>query len=209
MSTMAAAQGLLTLAAAEPADRIPAPHIEYAQLAPTLIVVGAAVIGVLVEAFVPRKSRYYVQVFLAVAALASAFAAVVGLAAGGYGGDKAHIAAMGAVAVDGPALFLQGTILLASIVAVFTFAERRLDPAAHGNRVDSFAAQAASVPGSDSEKAAVKAGFTTTEVFPLALFAISGMLIFPAADDLLTLFVALEVFSSRCTCSARSPAASA
>lgn len=113
----------------------------------------------------------------------------------GYGNAKARIAAMGAIAVDGPALFLQGTILLASIVAVFTFAERRLDPAAHGNRVDSFAAQAASVPGSDSEKAAVKAGFTTTEVFPLALFAISGMLIFPAADDLLTLFIALEVFS--------------
>jgi len=134
-------------------------------------------------------------VFLTVAALASAFAAVVALAAGGYGTAKAHVAAMGAIAVDGPALFLQGTILLASVVAVFTFAERRLDPEAHGNRVDSFAAQAASVPGSDSEKAAVKAGFATTEVFPLMLFAVSGMLIFPAADDLLTLFVALEVFS--------------
>ncbi|MFB6824613.1 NADH-quinone oxidoreductase subunit NuoN [Streptomyces virginiae] len=195
MSAATSAHSLWTLAAEAPADRIPAPTIEYAQLAPTLIVVGAAVLGILVEAFVPRKARYYVQVFLAVAALASAFAAVVGLAAGGYGSGKAHIAAMGAIAVDGPALFLQGTILLASIVAVFTFAERRLDPAAHGNRVDSFAAQAASVPGSDSEKAAVKAGFTTTEVFPLALFAIAGMLIFPAANDLLTLFIALEVFS--------------
>ncbi|WP_411101426.1 NADH-quinone oxidoreductase subunit NuoN [Streptomyces sp. cmx-4-9] len=195
MSTATAAQSLWTLAADGPADRIPAPVIEYAQLAPTLIVVGAAVLGVLVEAFVPRRSRYAVQVFLAVAALASAFAAVVALAAGGYGGTKAHVAAMGAIAVDGPALFLQGTILLASVVAVFTFAERRLDPAAHGNRVDSFAAQAASVPGSDSEKAAVKAGFTTTEVFPLALFAIAGMLVFPAANDLLTLFIALEVFS--------------
>ncbi|MEU8465475.1 NADH-quinone oxidoreductase subunit NuoN [Streptomyces sp. NPDC029003] len=195
MSTTTAAQGLLTLAANGPADRIPAPHIEYAQLAPTLIVVGAAILGVLVEAFVPRKSRYYVQVFLSVIALAAAFAAVVALAAGGYGSTKAHIAAMGAIAVDGPALFLQGTILLASVVAVFTFAERRLDPAAHGNRVDSFAAQAASVPGSDSEQAAVKAGFTTTEVFPLALFAVAGMLIFPAANDLLTLFIALEVFS--------------
>ncbi|WP_240801601.1 NADH-quinone oxidoreductase subunit NuoN [Streptomyces sp. A1136] len=195
MSTLTAAQGLLTLAAPDPATKIPAPHIEYAQLAPTLIVVGAAVLGVLVEAFVARKYRYHVQVFLAVAAPAAAFAAVVGLAAGGYGSSKAHVAAMGAIAVDGPALFLQGTILLSSIVAVFTFAERRLDPATHGKRVDSFAAQAASVPGSDSEKAAVKAGFTTTEVFPLALFAISGMLIFPAADDLLTLFIALEVFS--------------
>ncbi|MFJ6635414.1 NADH-quinone oxidoreductase subunit NuoN [Streptomyces sp. NPDC091376] len=181
--------------AAQPLDKIPAPHIEYAQLAPTLIVVGAAVLGVLVEAFVPRRSRHYTQVFLAVVALAAAFAAVVGLAAGGYGTTKAHIAAMGAIAVDGPALFLQGTILLASLVAIFTFAERRLDPATHGNRIDSFAAQAGSVPGSDSEKAAVKAGFTTTEVFPLALFAVAGMLVFPAANDLLTLFVALEVFS--------------
>ncbi|HET6357192.1 NADH-quinone oxidoreductase subunit NuoN [Streptomyces sp. NBC_00879] len=181
--------------AAEPIDKIPSPTIEYAQLAPALIVVGAAVVGVLVEALVPRRARYYTQVFLTVVALTAAFAAVVALAAGGYGTTKAHIAAMGAIAVDGPALFLQGTILLASLVAVFTFAERRLDPAAHGNRIDSFAAQAASVPGSDGEKAAVKAGFTTTEVFPLVLFAITGMLIFPAANDLLMLFIALEVFS--------------
>jgi len=180
---------------AAPGDRFTAPTIEYAQLAPVLIVVGAAVLGILVEAFVPRRARYTTQVFLTVVAIAAAFAAVVGLAADGYATDNAHIAAMGAVAVDGPALFLQGTILLVSMVSVFTFAERRLDPASHGNRVDSFAAQAGSVPGSDSEKAAVKAGFTTTEVFPLALFSVAGMLVFPAANDLLTLFIALEVFS--------------
>src|SRR5207253_3765345 len=34
-----------------------------------------------------------------------------------------------------------------------------------------------------------------TEVFPLLMFAVSGMLIFPAANDLLTLFVGLEVLS--------------
>ncbi|WP_411084945.1 NADH-quinone oxidoreductase subunit NuoN [Streptomyces sp. 061-3] len=180
---------------AAPKEKFNAPVIEYAQLAPVLIVIGVAVVGVLVEAFVPRRARYYTQVFLTVVALAAGFAAVVGLAAGGYGTTKAHIAAMGAIAVDGPALFLQGTILLTSLVAVFTFAERRLDPVAHGNRVDSFAAQAASVPGSESEQAAVKAGFTTTEVFPLLLFSVAGMLVFPAANDLLTLFVALEVFS--------------
>ncbi|MEV0746297.1 NADH-quinone oxidoreductase subunit NuoN [Streptomyces sp. NBC_00184] len=180
---------------AAPDEKFKAPVIEYTQLTPVLIVIGVAVLGVLVEAFVPRRARYYTQVFLAVAALVAAFAAVIGLAAAGYGTTKAHIAAMGAIAVDGPALFLQGTILLTSLVAVFTFAERRLDPESHGSRVDSFAAQAASVPGSDSEKAAVKAGFTTTEVFPLLLFAVAGMLVFPAANDLLTLFVALEVFS--------------
>ncbi|MDX3851172.1 NADH-quinone oxidoreductase subunit NuoN [Streptomyces sp. AK02-01A] len=184
-----------TTMAADGINKIPAPDIEYAQLAPALIVVGAAILGVLVEAFVPRKGRYHAQLFLSVVALAAAFAAVIALAAGGYGSTKAHVAAMGAIAVDGPTLFLQGTILLSSVVAVFTFAERRLDPESHGGRVDSFAAQAASVPGSDSEKAAVRAGFTTTEVFPLALFAVAGMLVFPAANDLLTLFIALEVFS--------------
>ena len=34
-----------------------------------------------------------------------------------------------------------------------------------------------------------------TEVFPLTLFAVGGMLLFPAADDLLTMFIALEVLS--------------
>lgn len=176
-------------------DKIDTPTIEYAQLSPTLIVIGAAVLGILIEAFVPRKSRYYVQVFVAVVALTASFAAVVGLATTGYASTKANVAAMGAIAVDGPALFLQGTILLASLVAIFTFAERRLDPVAHGKRVDSFVAQAGSTPGSEGEKAATKAGFTTTEVFPLALFAVGGMLVFPAANDLLTLFIALEVFS--------------
>ncbi|PRH76676.1 NADH-quinone oxidoreductase subunit NuoN [Streptomyces solincola] len=181
--------------AAEPVDKIPAPTIEYAQLAPVLIVVGAAVLGILMEAFVPRRARYHSQLFLSVVGLAAAFAATVGLAASGHASTEARIAAMGAIAVDGPALFLQGTILLTAIVAVFTFAERRLDPAHHGHRIDSFAAEAAAVPGSEQEKAAVKAGFTTTEVFPLALFAVAGMLVFPAANDLLTLFIALEVFS--------------
>ncbi|GGR22771.1 NADH-quinone oxidoreductase subunit NuoN [Streptomyces netropsis] len=194
MSHAASVHSLWTLAA-DPPREIPAPHIEYAQLAPTLIVLGGAVLGILVEAFLPRRARYHAQLLLSVVGLAAAFAAVVALAAGGHAGEKARIAAMGAVAVDGPALFLQGTILLVSLIAVFTFAERRLDPAAHGNRVDSFAAQGSAVPGGEAEQAAVKAGFTTTEVFPLALFAVGGMLVFPAANDLLTLFVALEVFS--------------
>ncbi|MGW7573523.1 NADH-quinone oxidoreductase subunit NuoN [Streptomyces sp. NPDC054765] len=194
MSSVASVHSLWTVAAGAP-GKIPAPHIEYTQLSPTLIVLGAAVLGILVEGFVPRRNRYYSQLLLTVVALAAAFAAVIGLAAGGFGSSKAHIAAMGAIAVDGPALFLQGTILLVSMIAVFTFAERRLDPAAHGNPVDSFAAQPAAVPGGAAEQAAVRAGFTTTEVFPIVLFAVGGMLVFPAANDLLTLFIALEVFS--------------
>ncbi|WP_419997109.1 NADH-quinone oxidoreductase subunit NuoN [Streptomyces boninensis] len=194
MSTVSTVHSLWTTAA-EPAGKIDAPHIEYAQLAPTLIVIGAAIIGVLAEAFVPRKSRYAVQIGIALLGFAAAFAAVIALASSGHAKEEAQVAAMGAIAVDGPALFLQGTILLVGIVAVFTFAERRLDPQEHGKHVDSFSAQGSAVPGGPAEQAAVKAGFTTTEVFPLLAFAVGGMLIFPAANDLLTLFIALEVFS--------------
>src|SRR5690606_6843741 len=58
---------------------IPAPHIEYGQIAPMLLVFGAAILGVLVEALVGRRARYRVQVPLAFLALAGAFAWTVGL----------------------------------------------------------------------------------------------------------------------------------
>ncbi|GGO99950.1 NADH-quinone oxidoreductase subunit NuoN [Wenjunlia tyrosinilytica] len=194
MTASATVHSLWTTAAGD-GFKIPAPHIEYAQLSPVLIVFGAAVLGVLADAFLPRRSRYGAQLLISVAGLVGAFGAVLVLASNGYATDKAHLAAMGAVAVDGPALFLQGTIVLVSLVAVFTFAERRLEPKTDGARTDAFTAQGSAVPGSEQEKAATKAGFTTTEVFPLTLFAVGGMMIFPAAADLLTLFVALEVFS--------------
>ncbi|TDC77246.1 NADH-quinone oxidoreductase subunit NuoN [Streptomyces hainanensis] len=172
-----------------------APDIEWIALSPSLIVYGAAVVGILIEAFAPRRVRYPAEVVLATLALAASFAAVVGLAAGDRGTSKSQVAGMGSLAVDGPSLFLQGVIVLVGLVSVFLFAERRLEPAAHGARVDSFAAQPAAVPGGAAEQEAIRAGHTTTEIFPLLLFAVGGMLLFPAANDLLVLFIALELLS--------------
>ena len=42
----------------------------------SLIVLGVAVLGVLVEAFVPRARRYLIQVVLALAGLVAAFVAL-------------------------------------------------------------------------------------------------------------------------------------
>ncbi|MEZ0093982.1 NADH-quinone oxidoreductase subunit NuoN [Streptacidiphilus sp. EB129] len=182
--------------AADPTATIPAPHLEYGQLSPMLVVFGAAALGILAEAFLPRRQRYWAQIGIALAGLTGAFVAILVLAGSGYAGSKAHLAAMGAVAVDGPSLFLQGTIVLISVVAILGFAERRLEPrSSTGAPVDAFAPQAATVPGSDAEKSAARSGFATTEVFPLTMFAVGGLLLFPAASDLLTMFVALEVFS--------------
>ena len=167
------------------------PSIEYFQLSPMLIVFGVAVVGVLVEAFLPRRSRYLSQLALSLGGLVAAFVAVVNVGRGLHG-SVGSSAVSGAVAVDAPALFLQATILLIGVFGVLLIAERS-SPA--GSGLDAFTAQASAVPGSVTEKTAVKAGIVQTEVFPLTMFAIGGMLLFPAAGDLLTMFVALEVFS--------------
>jgi NADH-quinone oxidoreductase subunit N len=106
----------------------------------------------------------------------------------------------GAVAVDGPALFLQGTLLLVSILAVVLIAERSVVTETSNDRsgsrlFDAFTPQASLVPGSVAERDATRVGIVQTEVFPLTLLAVGGMLLFPASDDLLTMFVALEVLS--------------
>ena len=74
------------------------PSIEYSQLAPMLIVFGAAVVGVLVEAFVPRPFRRTVHLILALGSLAAAFIMTI-VIAGTHkifaDGSPGHIAAMG------------------------------------------------------------------------------------------------------------------
>ncbi|GAA4318178.1 NADH-quinone oxidoreductase subunit N [Actinomadura luteofluorescens] len=165
---------------------IPAPHIEYGQIAPLLLVLGAAVVGVLVEAFVGRTARYYAQVPLAFLGLAGGFGWTIALA---WRDNPHHVAAEGALGVDGPTLFIQGTILVLALVSLLLIAER-------GDKVGGhFAAQASALPGSEAEQRTTEAGFTQTEVFPLMMFAVGGMMMFPAANDLLTMFVALEVMS--------------
>jgi NADH-quinone oxidoreductase subunit N len=55
---------------------VSAPSIEYAELLPMLIVFGAAIVGVLIEAFAPRRPRHALQVGVALAALVAAFVQV-------------------------------------------------------------------------------------------------------------------------------------
>src|SRR6266702_1099961 len=79
-------------------------------------------------------------------------------------------------------------MLFVAIVSVLLLAEWSDDGSP-------FVAQAAAVPGSAEEREGLLAGISHTEVYPLTLFAVAGMLLFPASNDLLTMFVALEVLS--------------
>ena len=161
-----------------------APSIDYAALSPILIVSIAAVVGVLVDAFAPRALRWPAQVGVAVLGLAGSFVAVCAIA-------HTHVVtAGGAIAVDGPALFIQATVALVSLASVLLIADR--SPEVGGG---AFVAQASAVPGSSDERRAAGFGRAQTEIFPLLMFAVAGMDLFPAANDLLMLFVALEVLS--------------
>jgi NADH-quinone oxidoreductase subunit N len=149
------------------------------------------VAGVLVEAFVPRERRRPVHLLLSLGGLAAAFALtiIIGATSSVFShGRPGHVAAMGAVAVDGPTLFIQGTIVVLAFVSVLLIAET-----SHG--VSPFVAQAAALPGSAEEREGQVAGSAHTEIYPLTLFAVGGMMLFPAANDLLTMFVALETLS--------------
>ena len=155
------------------------PVLNYTLLSPILILLAGALIGVLVEAFVSKALRSITQLTLTIGTLVLSLAQVWKIR-----NAQSTTAAMGSVVIDGPAILLQATILIIAIISVFVIAD-----------TDHFTALAAALPGSDEERHAVQTGNQVTEVYPLTLFAISGMMLFPASSDLITLFVALEMLS--------------
>jgi NADH-quinone oxidoreductase subunit N len=155
------------------------PSLEYSALSPMLIILGAAILAVIIEAFVSAKLRPAVQLALSIGAVLLALGQVVRLR-----GIETVNAANNSVIIDGPVIFMQGTILVFALLGLFLIAD-----------FEQFAAQASAIPGSAEEKTAIQAGKVQTEIYPLTLFAVAGMMLFPAASDLITLFVALEVLS--------------
>lgn len=155
------------------------PKLEYALLAPMLIILGGALVGVLIEAFMRAHLRVMAQLFVSVTAIVMAFAQLVFVR-----NESSTTPAMATLTFDGAGVLLQGSILIIALLSIFLIADQ-----------DNFTAAAAAVPGSLEEREAHQARVRTTEVFPLTLFAVAGMLLFPVATDLITLFVALEVLS--------------
>lgn len=164
------------------------PTIEWGALAPALIVAASAVIAVLVEAFAPRKARRPIQLPLALLALAGALVAAVWRWTVVTGQGEQTIGG-GQLIEDRFGLATQFVILVCAMIGLLVIADRsQLKDGA-------FAASTASRPGSLEEREAIQARVEQTEVFPLTLFAVTGMMVFPVAGDLLTLFIALEVLS--------------
>jgi NADH-quinone oxidoreductase subunit N len=163
---------------------IEAPDLSLAALAPLLFVFGAACLGVLVEAFAPRDQRQPVQLAIALVGTVGGLVSVVLLA------GREEVTAAGALAVDGAGLFLQGVIVGLGALAMLLFAERALDPAK-----SAFVTSAAVPVGSVRDRELITSPRLQTEVYPLAMFAVGGMMLFVTSNDLLVMFIALEVLS--------------
>lgn len=157
------------------------PSIAYSALMPMLIVFGLGLVGVLIDAFFPQRIRSLIQPIVALLGFTAALIAVILL----HG--RHETVAAGAVAIDGPALFMQGTILALAIGSVLLFAERRSDPDG-----SAFVGDPYEVPGVPLAGGVRK---ETTEAYPLMAFAVAGMMLFASSNNLLVMFVALEILS--------------
>ncbi|MFE6234121.1 NADH-quinone oxidoreductase subunit NuoN [Cellulosimicrobium sp. NPDC057862] len=175
-------------------DSFVAPTVDWLYLAPILVVLGAGVVGVLIEAFVPARVRRTTQVVLALLATAAAFALVVVLwrdptVQGADGAPYGVRVLGGSMVIDPFGLAIQGIVVLLAFLAILVIADKT------STGQDAFAPSAAAVPGSPYEDLTRRKGLEQTEVYPLVLFAVGGMMIFPATGNLLVMFVALEVLS--------------
>ncbi len=163
---------------------IQSPELAYGPIVPLLLVFGAAILGVLIEAFAPRGSRRLLQVVVSCAGLLGALVAVVVLA------GTNELVFSDAIAVDGVTLFLQGTLAVLGLASILLLSEKSLD--ASGGAV---VARASALPGSREDVALAEATEVQTEVYPLAMFSLGGMMLFPASNSLILMFIALEVLS--------------
>jgi len=185
------------LLAQDPPDKETLAPINYPAILPVLIILGAACVGVLIEAFLPKHQRWPAQVFLTLLALVGSGVALAFYLADSPAGGELTLSST--IAVDRPALFLWGTLLALSLGSVLMIADRSVEPGG------AFVATAAIRPGTVQDREQRLGAHPNrrdaarfqmqTEVFPLTLFALGGMMVFCAANDLLTMFVALEVLS--------------
>ncbi|OXM43327.1 NADH-quinone oxidoreductase subunit NuoN [Amycolatopsis alba] len=170
------------------APAVQVPSIDYFAVTPILIILGAACVSVLFEAFLPKHMRWPSQVFLSLVGIGAAAVFLVWYASSSA--PKNGVTTFsGAIAVDRPSLFLWGTLLALALGALLLIADRSVEPGG------AFVAQAGIRPGTVQDRAQVGTTGMQTEVFPLTLFALGGMMAFVAANDLLTMFIALEVLS--------------
>jgi len=94
------------------------PTLDYTLLSPILILLGGALIGVLVEAFISKALRSTTQLTLTIGTLVLSLAQLWKIR-----NEQSMSAAMGSVVIDGPAILLQASILIIAILSILVIAD--------------------------------------------------------------------------------------
>jgi NADH-quinone oxidoreductase subunit N len=152
---------------AQAVEPIPVPRVDWRAIAPELALAGAGVVLLLVVAFWPGARRGLLA-GLTLAGLAVA----AGLTAWNW--DLARVAFDGAVSLDGITRYARLVLLAVGALATLMAAQGR---------------------GSGTGGEEPDEDEAPPEVFPLLLFALTGMVLLAAASDLLVVFIALEILS--------------
>ncbi|MCL4292706.1 MAG: NADH-quinone oxidoreductase subunit N [Acidimicrobiia bacterium] len=151
--------------AAAPVERIATPAIDWIAMAPELALVGAAAVIVMLKATLRRRRLYTPSLVVAGVGLAVA-GAFLGVQWNRVDDHGPYQAIAGMVAVDGFAVFLGAVVLIATFLALLMSV--RYVPTV---RLDG------------------------PEYVALLLFSATGMLTMASANDLIVVFLSLEILS--------------
>lgn len=162
-----------------------APVINWIPLIPMIVVLGGAVVGVLIEAFAGPNIRRAVNMIWTLFVLAAAFV----LVSAEWFMALLDPTVVGEYVDDTLTVAMQMLVTLFAFLSVLVIADRSVV------KDGAFAAQPSDRPGSGEEALSLAKGYQRSEIFPLVLFSVSGMMLFPATDSLLTMFIALELMS--------------
>jgi NADH-quinone oxidoreductase subunit N len=145
---------------------LPAPSIAWRAIAPELALATAGVVLLMVVAFAPNARR-------GVLATLTLLGLAVAGALTGWNWDLRAVAFDGAVALDGITRYARVVLLAVGVLTTLM-----------------AVSDGARAPAGETRE-----GQTPPEVFPLMLFALTGMVLLAAASDLLVVFIALEILS--------------
>jgi NADH-quinone oxidoreductase subunit N len=152
---------------------LPAPEVAWRAIAPELALASAGLVLLVVVAFWPNARRG----LLAALTLAG-LAVAAGLVAWNW--DRSAVAFGGAVSLDGITRYVRVVLLVVGALTALMMAAEGPEPGEPGE------------PGSEELRRELD---TPPEVFPLLLFALTGMVLLAAASDLLVVFISLELLS--------------
>jgi NADH-quinone oxidoreductase subunit N len=145
---------------------LPAPQVAWRAVAPELALAIAGVVLLMVVAFAPNARRG-VLATLTLLGLATAAALVA------WNWDLRAVAFDGAISLDGITRYARVVLLAVGVLTtLMTVSDDVRTPAGEARE-----------------------GQAPPEIFPLLLFALTGMVLLAAASDLLVVFIALELLS--------------